>query len=652
MPAFAFLRKLGFALVKGALNPAGIVDVVEAMNDAYTEWAKEKNEQQRIAEFQLLVAATLGELRQQVAEALTEVRQALKPQEAARFDQDRGKLENILLQVPANAQRVWRRRSDPTGTTPPGGTRLAAPEDIAALIPDRVARFQPGEQPVPGYQLDQLLGHGGFSEVWLAHVVTAPAKKVAIKFPSAVIPVGLRADDNLLAHEIAIVNSLMSKRVTQGILQFEQANPEATPPYIIYPFIDGGDLTGLIRDWYSADIKTLSASQQQAMATKAHQLILRLAEIMAPVHRAGIVHRDLKPSNVLVKSKGIDDYELFIADFGIGLKAAAAKLSTTRGMTSQLPLRASRIRGSCTPTYASPEQQFDTAPADPRDDMHAIGVIWYQLLVGDVTRGVPNDWHRRLNKDIIGADFLDLFAECMSSERAERIADAGTLVEKLKGCFRSRDVQWQQKQEQERRDKEQADWSTTSGSRSVASYKRFLEKWPNGTFANQAKAEISRLNSDAERSHQITMRYIAFGVGGPVVGAVMLGGVTGLIGAVGWATIVLPIIGLLLGAVAGLILGALLGAFFSSYGSGHTDCCCQFHWGEVNEEAVKGFAIIGAVIGAIGGIIKAINIVMQGSHKAHLWEWSAGEGALWGGLVGAVVGLIVGLILAAQKNDN
>lgn len=43
---------------------------------------------------------------------------------------------------------------------------------------------------------------------------------------------------------------------------------------------------------------------------------------------------------------------------------------------------------------------------------------------------------------------------------------------------------------------------------------------------------------------------------------------------------------------------------------------------------------------------------MQGSHKAHLWEWSAGEGALWGGLVGAVVGLIVGLILAAQKNDN
>lgn len=461
------------------------------------------------------------------------------------------------------------------------------------------------------------------------------------------------ANDNLLAHEVAIVNSLLSKRISHGILQFEQANPDATPPYIIYPFIDGGDMTGLIRDWYSTDIKSLPMPQQTArqreLATKAHRLILRLVEIMAPVHRAGIVHRDLKPSNVLVKLRGADDYELLIADFGIGLKSAAAQLSSTRAMTSQLPLRASRIRGSCTPIYASPEQQEGKFAPDTRDDMHAIGVIWYQLLVGDVVKGVPPDWQKRLNKEIVGEDFLELFTACVSSEREDRIKDAGTLIEKLKGCFQSRDVQWQKAREQERQAQEQNDWSKASGS--VVSYQRFLEKWPSGTYAGQARAEISRLNSEAERSRRKTMHYTAYGVGGPVAGAVVLGGVGGLIGAVGWATIVFPVIGLLLGVVGGLIGGALIGAFLSSYGSGHTDCCCQFHWGKVDEDAVKGFAIFGAVIGGIGGIIGAINILVQGSHKSHIWEWSAGEGGLWGGLAGVLVGLVVGLIVAAKNDD-
>src|SRR5207253_11235524 len=39
------------------------------------------------------------------------------------------------------------------------------------------------------------------------------------------------------------------------------------------------------------------------------------------------------------------------------------------------------LRGAHTPIYASPQQVRGEAP-DPRDDVHALGVIWYQLLTG------------------------------------------------------------------------------------------------------------------------------------------------------------------------------------------------------------------------------------------------------------------------------
>ena len=70
---------------------------------------------------------------------------------------------------------------------------------------------------------------------------------------------------------------------------FENANPEATPPHIIYPYVDGGDLSGLIREWYSSEIKSLPVEKQRDLAMRAHSVIFRLAKIMAPVHRLGIV---------------------------------------------------------------------------------------------------------------------------------------------------------------------------------------------------------------------------------------------------------------------------------------------------------------------------------------------------------------------------
>src|SRR5262249_14241406 len=113
----------------------------------------------------------------------------------------------------------------------------------------------------------------------------------------------------------------------------------------------------------------------------------RIAEIVAFAHGKGIVHRDLKPANILVP-RGDGEPTFRITDFGIGgIASKQARNATLKG-TIAVQSQIAGLRGSFTANYASPEQ-INNGDPDPRDDVHALGVIWYQMLVGDLTKGRP-----------------------------------------------------------------------------------------------------------------------------------------------------------------------------------------------------------------------------------------------------------------------
>ncbi len=169
-----------------------------------------------------------------------------------------------------------------------------------------------------------------------------------------------------------------------GIVRLQQAWLDYDPPCLEYEFINGGDLCGLMSEWLN-----LSGQRRVMMAL---QMLLKLARTVAPLHalQFPIVHRDLKPANVLVMRKPEGRIDLKIADFGIGGLAIDHGFAEYEGTLSQVEILTRSLRGSHTPLYASPEQQKGEVP-HPADDVHALGVIGFQLLVCDLGRAPTGD---------------------------------------------------------------------------------------------------------------------------------------------------------------------------------------------------------------------------------------------------------------------
>ena len=377
-------------------------------------WGKGRRDAERRAEVEAVAKAA-------AAEVAAEVRRLLAELAAGLTAAQRSAVEGYLLQVPAAVRAALRRPADPTGTTLPAGHSLGSIGDILPLLPSRLPRFRPGDRPagVGDWELVELLGAGGFGEVWKArnpHFDGVPP--VALKFCTHP-----GARDRLLRHEAGVLNRVMLGGAHPGIARLEHTYLGADPPCLAYEYVAGGDLAALVRE--------RAAAGAPLRPGEAASIVLRLAEAVGSAHRLSppVVHRDLKPANVLVRHLPGGGYELKVTDFGI---AALADGHGVGGSAPATGTTTAGLLGAHTPLYASP-QQAAGRPPDPRDDVYALGVIWYQLLVGDLTRGRPGGaaWQRRLADGGSTAESVGLLASCLEDELIDRPADAAVMAELL-----------------------------------------------------------------------------------------------------------------------------------------------------------------------------------------------------------------------------
>ncbi|WP_240360507.1 serine/threonine protein kinase, partial [Pyxidicoccus caerfyrddinensis] len=232
--------------------------------------------------------------------------------------------------------------------------------------------------------------------VFLAHD-TSLDRRVAVKFMAASQP------DAWVRENFATEARALARVQHANIVNVFSVGEVDGRPYIVSEYVVGQSLAEL----------PLPVPWRRVLS-----LGVGLARGLSAAHRQGVLHRDLKPSNALVTREG----EVKLLDFGLAerFEAEAAPASGSRFVAGTVP-------------YMAPEL-LAGAPATPRSDIYALGLILHELCTGEVPRRAPAGSEAppraALGPDI-DPDFAALITRCLAANPLERFVSAEALCEAL-----------------------------------------------------------------------------------------------------------------------------------------------------------------------------------------------------------------------------
>lgn len=329
----------------------------------------------------------------------------------------RDTLAQYLDLLPEIVRQTLRRPGDPDGTAVPVNFTMSRAEDWLLFLPDRLPSFRPGYYPeqLDHWRVEALRGLGPTSEVWDGYDDEQPELSPAcLKF----------VVDSKARHELpkfeALLRRVLDLDVVHGIIPLRSVYMQSPVPCLEYVHVSGYSLASVMND--------VRWRHDRVRPEQAATIIRRLAKTVGRLHRLNppLVHRGLKPSNVLLSPTVEGRVTLWLSDLGWGEITAATCTQTAD--PSHTIRRA--LRGSYCRRYASP-QLLAGAPPDPRDDVYAIGMIWYQLLVGDPTARRPIDgaWAADFKRHGLSDGQAKLLMSCIADIPAERPGDGHVLAD-------------------------------------------------------------------------------------------------------------------------------------------------------------------------------------------------------------------------------
>ncbi len=163
------------------------------------------------------------------------------------------------------------------------------------------------------------------------------------------------------------------------------------------------------------------------------EIVAQVADGLQAAHDAGVIHRDVKPANILISNLKSDisnpkSLRAKLTDFGIGQVVSQEYLAgvTKAGFTMTM-LGSGSSSQTGTQLYMAPEL-LAGKPASTRSDIYSLGVVLYQLLVGDFTRPVTTDWAQEISDSLLADDLK----RCFAGRPEERFAGAAQLAAHLR----------------------------------------------------------------------------------------------------------------------------------------------------------------------------------------------------------------------------
>jgi serine/threonine protein kinase/class 3 adenylate cyclase len=265
----------------------------------------------------------------------------------------------------------------------------------------------------PGWIIERKLGEGGFGEVWLIKNAKTGTQRV-LKFCFDLEK--LRSFKRELALFRLMHETLGDRTDIAKLIDIRLDKP---PYFLESEYIQGGNLP----DWAARHGGLAAIPLEQRL-----KIMAQVVRAVAAAHTVGVIHKDIKPANILMRDLQGGGVQPILADFGIGAITDKAVINPDMTMSgfAEATQIGSRNSTAGTQMFIAPEVLMEK-PATTASDVYALGIMLYQVVVGDFKRPMAVGWERDIPDKLICEDIR----ASVEGDPAARLSSAAELALRL-----------------------------------------------------------------------------------------------------------------------------------------------------------------------------------------------------------------------------